>query len=309
MRRLMQEIRKERERRERRKNLRFLAGLILLETVVLVGMLRVELAGVQVQPAVINDPAPTQTATPRPLPTATGTATATAMVTVTPTLTPIPIGQKGNPVPEAEDDHNAYDGYEWNGEGWVPGLPTIGTQFLMMPTVSIGSAVFYAPDVMEANVEYRGLSMAGMVGAVAVPFCSEIGHTVWLQRPGHDWEGPYLVADCTRRNDLYGAIEFRDQAVEVDFDTAVKWGMARWGGKQNGGRWSTLTGRLDCVLLSFVPLEQFDGTIVDLSTWFLWHVQYAAVTENRWQVQNYKPPREGASLPSWLIDGQWIVFK
>lgn len=229
----------------------------------------------------------------------------------------------GNPTPDIDimGDGNIYNGYWWYGEGWVPGLPTFEAQFLRLPPVSIGSAVFYAPGVMEANVKYRGLvyDRNKYIGAVAVPFCSEIGHDVWLKRPSTDyWEGPYLVADCSRRNDLYGHIEFRDQVVEVDFDTAVAWGLARYGGTQNDGRWSSLTGRLDCVLLSKVPPDQFDGIIVDLSVWFLQHVTFADRSENRRQVQNYLPPgtlsielgidNRGSSLPIWLINNQWVTF-
>jgi hypothetical protein len=218
------------------------------------------------------------------------------------------------PTETPEPGGSIYLGYDWYGEGWVPGLPTFGSQFLRMPEVSIGSAVFYAPQVMQAQVEYRGLSMNGMLGAVAVPFCSEIGHSVWLQRPGHDWEGPFMVADCARRNDLYGVIEFRDQVVEVDFDTAVVWGMARYGGKQNDGRWSALTGRLDCVLLSKVPPEEYNGQIVDLSVYFLQSVTYALPSENRNQIENYLPPNttwygiSTGALPRWMINGTWNVF-
>jgi hypothetical protein len=95
--------------------------------------------------------------------------------------------------------------------------------------------------------------------------------------------------------------------VEVDFNTAVRWGMARYGGKGNDGRWTMLTGRMDAVLLSFVPPEKFDGNIVDLSVWFLQQVEYALPSENRWQVQNYKPPEDGG-LPIWLINGVWRQY-
>lgn len=255
-------------------------GLVSLITAVLVGVLGADISALEVQPV------------------------APAIMSVTsPTLSPTPIPA------EVTDDNSAYTGYDYYGEGWVPGLVTFDTQFMRLPPVTIGSAVFYAPDVMRAQVEYRGLSMDGMVGAVAVPFCSEIGHVVWLQRPGHDWEGPFIVADCSRRNDLYGHIEFRDQVVEVDFDTAVAWGMARYGGTQNQGRWSTLTGRMDCVLLSTVPPDEYDGIIIDLSVWFLDRVEYARPSENRQQVQNYRPPNPDNPLPAWLINGTWVVFE
>jgi len=225
----------------------------------------------------------------------------------------------GNPVPELYDDNNTYNGYWWYDEGWVPGLATFDTQFLRMPTTTIGSAVIYAPGVMEATAKYRGLSLDGFIGSVALPFCSEIGHSIWIQRPGYDWEGPFIVADCSRRNDVYAHIEFRDQVVEVDFNTAVRWGMARYGGKDNDGRWTALTGRLDGVIVSKNPPELYDGNIIDLSTWFLNQVTFAKQSENRNALQNYIPPdtyqkelgidNRGNPYPMWLLYGKWIVFE
>lgn len=219
----------------------------------------------------------------------------------------------------APDDGNNYNGYWWS-DGWVPGLATFETQFLRIPQTTIGSAVFYAPGMMEANIEYRGLLCPECVGGVAVPFCSEIGHKVWLLRPGSDineWDGPFIVADCSRRNDLYGHIVYRDQVVEVDFETAVEWGMARYGGTEHEGRWSTLTGRLDGIVMSTVEPSQYDGNITDLTVWFLKHVEYARPSENRRQIENYIPPQSYIEeigvenpndFPLWLINDKWILF-
>jgi hypothetical protein len=233
--------------------------------------------------------------------------------TITPTITSTAIPTKTVSIPTKTDypswnyDNNNYNGYSWF-EMWVPGLATFETQFLRMPKISLGSAVFYAPTVMEATAFYRGISLKGYVGAVAVPFCSEIGHTVWLKRATHPWEGPFIVVDCARRNDIYGQIIYREQVVEVDFNTAVSWGMARYGGTQNDGRWSSLTGKENGVILSMVPPEEYDGIIIDLSHWFLQNVQYAKETENRMQIQNYKSPEITGGLPSWLINGTWRTF-
>jgi hypothetical protein len=224
----------------------------------------------------------------------------------------------------APDDGNNYNGYWWT-DGWIPGLVTFDTQFLRLPTTTIGSAVFYAPGMMEANIKYHGLPYDGTkyIGAVAVPFCSEIGHSVWLQPPNADyetWEGPFLVADCSRRNDLYGHIVYRDQVVEVDFDTAVLWGMARTTATNDDG-WMAITGRMNRVIMTTVDPQYFDGNITDLTVWFLNHVTYADVSENRHQIENYLPPNYdgtvygsvGVSNPSdifpmWLINGEWIIF-
>jgi hypothetical protein len=77
----------------------------------------------------------------------------TAVPSVVPTQTPtkVPIDE-GTIIPELGDDGNAYNGYWWNNEGWVPGLITFETQFLRIPDVVIGSAVFYAPDVSDSRV-------------------------------------------------------------------------------------------------------------------------------------------------------------
>jgi hypothetical protein len=205
------------------------------------------------------------------------------------------------------DDRNNYNGY-WQFGFWIPGLPTFESQFLRMPDISSGSAVIYAPGVMLANAQYRGLSINGFVGEVATPFCSEIGHSVWLKRPNHDWEGKFLVVDCAKRNDLYGIIEFRDQVVEVDFDTAVRWGMAKYINMKDN-TWEMLTGRLNNVILSKIPPDEIDNEPIDLSVWFLQNVTYAKQSEYRLQIQNYLPPENGIGLPSWKINGKWIIFK
>lgn len=235
-----------------------------------------------------------------------------------PKVTPLDIG---NPVPDIVDDGFMYNGYWWGSEGWIPGLVTYETQFLRLPKVSVGSAVFYAPQAMEANVEARGLPWKDTyVGSVAVEFCSEIGHTVWLKRPNSkEWEGEFLVADCSRRNDLYGHIIYRDQVVEVDFETAVRWGIAKYTTTNDKG-WMALTNRLDGVLVSTVPPEEYDGNIVDLSVWFLNNVRYAEYTEID-LLKNYLPPAYDGTikgglgfknpsdlLPMWLLGGEWIIF-
>jgi len=235
-----------------------------------------------------------------------------------PAVTPTP---SPTHVLEVLDNGNAYDGYWWF-DAWVPGLPTYQSQFMRMPAISDGVAVFYAPQVMEANVKYHGLSMDGYVGAVAVPFCSEIGHEVWIQRqgdllayplPSWAWEGPFIVADCTRRNDLYGVIMYRHQVVEVDFDTAVLWGMAQYGGNQNDGRWTMLSQPIP-VRLSFVNPDRLSpgNWNFSLEDWFLVRVRYSTgPNEDRqsdFRPLNYRSPAAPGLLPEWLMDGEWITF-
>jgi len=188
---------------------------------------------------------------------------------------------------------------------------------MRMPETSVGLAEFYAPQVMDAQVEYRGLvyDRVKYVGAEALPFCSEIGHDAWLQRVGWDWEGPFLVADCARRNDLYGIIVLRRAAVEVDFDTAVAWHMARYGGQENEGRWSQLpSDNPVTVLVSMSLPSEYNGIVTDLSYYFLEHVVYAKPTENTHCLRNYIPPHstwDGMmtdDLPMWLFCEGWVTF-
>jgi hypothetical protein len=70
--------------------------------------------------------------------------------------------------------------------------------------------------------------MDGYVGAVALMSCGHLGESVWI---GHDgiFEGPFLVADCPQRGDQLPVIVYRQEAVEVDWETHVRWGDGvRW---------------------------------------------------------------------------------
>jgi len=127
----------------------------------------------------------------------------------------------------AETGANSCDGFWWNADKsvCVPGLPTIKTWYTPAPPYSQGSAVWYAPRVMEATAEVRQLSLDGFVDGVSLMSPSDIGRTVWLRRPDHGWEGPFLVVDCARRGDIWPVIMSRGEVVEVGFQTAAKWGM------------------------------------------------------------------------------------
>ena len=133
------------------------------------------------------------------------------------------------------DDSDPYNGYWWYGD-WVPGLISFESWFTPAPYFSYGNAVFYAPNVMEGTARHRGFSLDGYLDGVAMLSPADIGRTVWLRRPGHEWEGPYLVVDCARRGDMYGTIVHRDEVVEVGFRTALRWGMVR---ETAGGGWRT----------------------------------------------------------------------
>lgn len=125
------------------------------------------------------------------------------------------------------EENNPYDGYIWGDDSsiCVPGLVTIETWYTPAPPYAYGSAVWYAPRVMEATAAYRQLPLDGYLDGVSLMSPSDIGRTVYLKRPGHDWEGPFLVVDCARRGDIWPVITKRGEIVEVGFQTAARWGM------------------------------------------------------------------------------------
>lgn len=194
---------------------------------------------------------------------------------------------------EVCDDNNVINGYWWRGY-WVPGLPTYETQFLELPPLMSGIAVFYGPNVMEGTARYRGLSLDGYLGGVALPTCSFIGSPVWIKRD--TWEGPYLVVDCARRNDLYGVAVIRKEVVEVDFPTAVRWGMAE---QHADYSWNVLKWNED-VLVSQFPPACIPKEAVDLSTWIEPRIEYVPWLDEITSL--YIPPS------TWRVGWEWKTF-
>jgi hypothetical protein len=90
--------------------------------------------------------------------------------------------------------------------------------------VLIGYATFYAPGVMEATADYRGLSCADCAGYAAMIDPEMLGQRVWIARPGQRSEGPFLVVDCGKKEHREGQRR-RGLVAEVDFETARRWGM------------------------------------------------------------------------------------
>lgn len=186
---------------------------------------------------------------------------------------------------QCEDDtpNWTYDGYCWFGK-WIPGLPDYRTQFLEYPTLTIGKAVFYGPRVMEATAYYRGLDLEDYIGGVATMTCGDIGESVWLRRPGFEWEGPFLVSDCARRNDLYGIIIYREEAIEVDFKTALRWNMIAsydfMSGDYEVAQWmirNVLVSKIHPDLLSL------QTEITNLPDWFLKSITYSSNSLQDWK--------------------------
>jgi hypothetical protein len=193
-----------------------------------------------------------------------------------PTATLAPTPTKGGPWTDIAD--YAYDGYWWREEVWVPGYISLETWYRPAPRHMVGRAVFYAPGVMRATAEVRGLSLEGFLDGVSLMSPADIGRTVWLLRPGGNWEGPFLVVDCARRGDMWPIIVGRDEVVEVGWDTADRWGM---GYGKHGKPWS-----LDDIEVwvgdeAPTPMALTrDFPVQDYSEWFLDRVQFATLLED-----------------------------
>ena len=212
------------------------------------------------------------------------------------------------------DLYDLYGGYDWNGEGWVPGLITQETRFQPLPQLVRGAALFYGPGAMEGTAEYRNLEWSSdIVDGVSLLTCAEIGHKVWLRRPDYDWEGPFLVADCSRRNDLYAHIFFRGEAVEVGFQTAVRWGMAV--PKSSKPFYVAKKWRIDDVLVSRVQPEYLTTQSVTMQDWFSGVVEFAEPKDDKEACTKivYRGPNTTYNhhpyLPQWRVGCEWYIFR
>jgi hypothetical protein len=181
-------------------------------------------------------PEPTLTETPQPTVTSTSTPTETPEPTITPTVTvtePMRFSYYTDWAAPYLDidwrpnckDKGRTNGFtiDWMGGFCVPGVITKESQYFDSPTDHYGLLSSYGPNVMEANVAYRGLNPREVDG-VALMSCADIGKTVWLRLPGGPWKGPFVVVDCSGRNHLYYHEVALGLAVEIGYATAVEWG-------------------------------------------------------------------------------------
>lgn len=160
----------------------------------------------------------------------TGTASATSTSTIAPsptipsTITPIiaPTAEPSpslNPCEQVWRTGSNYErevGYCWYGDHWVPGFLVNRAVWMKMPSPVWGFAAAYADGVMPNPG-------GDFVGGVSVPFCAEVGTSVWLKRQGVV-TGPYKVVDCSRPVGLYTHVVDEGLVVEVDFQTYQNWG-------------------------------------------------------------------------------------
>lgn len=100
---------------------------------------------------------------------------------------------------------------------------------LVLALVITGKAMFYGPGVMDGvyvnRLAWGHVQPCAMcVGMVALLDRETVGELVWLQRPGYEVEGPFLVIDCAAAGDRANLLR-RGWAVDVDYATAQRWGM------------------------------------------------------------------------------------
>jgi hypothetical protein len=99
------------------------------------------------------------------------------------------------------------------------------------PLPQQGLATYYNLGVMEQVLENRLTAKdidvcPDCVGTVALLRAGDIGRKVWLQPPGGDPVGPFLVIDCARRTDVQPLLD-RNWVVDVSFEVGQYWGMNR----------------------------------------------------------------------------------
>lgn len=92
-----------------------------------------------------------------------------------------------------------------------------------------GEMTYYGRGVMEQVLTNRlawghVTACPECIGMVALLDRQHVGKRVYLQRPGHGIEGPYLVVDCAAAKD-YRRLLLRGLVGEVDWQTSRRWQM------------------------------------------------------------------------------------
>lgn len=97
------------------------------------------------------------------------------------------------------------------------------------PPALQGSVTYYNPGIMEATYQARlqwghVAPCADCIGLIALLDREHLGKRVWLQRPGHPVEGPFLVTDCAAAKDR-ARLRARGLVAEVGWPVAQRWRM------------------------------------------------------------------------------------
>lgn len=117
------------------------------------------------------------------------------------------------------------NGYCDHAGRWVPGLITLKTYQAAAPLHTKGSVVWYSEYIMELTAEQVGVDLAPYVDGISLMSCTDFRQVVWLRRPGHNWEGPFIVVDCAKRQDMFSAIYYHGEVAELGYKTANAWGL------------------------------------------------------------------------------------
>lgn len=175
--------------------------------------------------------------------------------------------------------HTEYDSYEDlvggycdRNDHYIYGLITIESWNITLPAYAKGNVVWYSPDLMEATAQAQGIDLSQYVDGVALMSCQDFGQVVWIKRPGYDWEGPFIVVDCAKRQHMFAAIYYNGEIAEVGFKTAERWGMVHI---ENGERIVSSYVALDVEIYKGSAPPQ-GGDSVDYRNWWLDQVQFTS---------------------------------
>ena len=160
--------------------------------------------------AVIDVPAgPAPQATPQPAPQVTPTPPISGTLPVSPAQA-LTVSQRAGATPTS----------------WTQLSPSY---YESTPLPVSGLAMYYAPNVMENVAQYRLRvdkieGCEECVGSVALLRAGDLDRKVWIQQEGGEVEGPFQVLDVAARHHIPSLLA-RNWVVDVDYDTAMRWGM------------------------------------------------------------------------------------
>jgi hypothetical protein len=174
------------------------------------------------------------------------------------------------------------DGYWWNKLGkdwWIPVYPSLRSWFLPVyvkePEVMSGNAMYYAPGVMEATAEWRGLSLDGFKDGISLMSPADIGSTVWIYTKDRGWYGPLLVVDCARQGDIYPLVYYMHEVAELGAKTAKDLGLVTAKGQR-------LKSKLEDILVTKMNPSEVDLNninAVDFKTWWISNLEAGTYTD------------------------------